>query len=66
MTPNQSKKVPPEGHWTMLSVRFWPKVSVKLNVNVPYRNVRFAPESRHSECRWDRAYVRLWPKADVR
>ncbi len=31
-------------------VRFWPFVSVKLSVNVPNRNVGFAPESGRSEC----------------
>jgi hypothetical protein len=47
------------------SDRYWPFVSVKEVLNVPNRNVRFAPESGHSESRWDRADVRLWPEADV-
>ncbi len=34
----------------VLSVSNWPFVSVKLSVNVPNRNVGFAPESGRSEC----------------
>ncbi len=49
-----------------LSVRLWPFVSVNFNVNVPNRNVSFAPESRHSEfAYWGRALRLLMAKADV-
>jgi hypothetical protein len=41
------------------NIGFWPVVSVNFSVNMPNRNVGFAPESGRSECACCDRAVRL-------